>query len=268
VNNAADELDRVADLCARLDLAVRESDLASAVLEPIAAAVGAETASLRWFGVADGVPKLVSVVDLAVPASVREAYLARYFELDPVLGLMARRLAQPLFADPKRRGQWSSEDGAPAEPAVYGENFRRYRNEFLLPNHFYHHVGFCVQSADGRTVALDFHRGSRSSPFGPLERARARLVAAYLHARIGAKWPHGASSTAQPDVALTNREAQVAEAVAIGLTNKQVAEKLGISVRTVENHLRSIFAKCNVATRTRLAAKLRSLEEAFRCVAR
>jgi DNA-binding CsgD family transcriptional regulator len=264
VNNAADELDRVADLCARLDLAARESDLASAVLEPIAAAVGAETASLRWFGVADGVPKLVSVVDLAVPASVREAYLARYFELDPVRGIVARCLARPLFADAKRRGQWSSDEGAPPERVAYRENFRRYRNEFLLPNHFYHHVGFCVQSANGETLALDFHRGSRSSQFGALERARARVVAAYLHAKIGARWPRVSSSTAQRDAALTNREAEVARAVAIGLTNKQVADNLGISVRTVENHLRSIFAKCDVATRTRLAAKLRSLDAALR----
>jgi len=56
---------------------------------------------------------------------------------------------------------------------------------------------------------------------------------------------------------LTVREAEVAEAVANGLSNKQVAETLGISVRTVENHLRSIFAKSNVASRTALAAALR-----------
>jgi DNA-binding CsgD family transcriptional regulator len=264
VNHAADELDRVAELCARLDLAVGESNLASSVLEPIAAAVGAETASLRRFGLVDGVPTLLSVVDLAVAASVREAYLARYFELDPVRRILARCLARPLFADPQRRGQWSSDDAAPPEGVAYREDFRRYRNEFLLPNHFYHHVGFCVQSADGGTLALDFHRGSRSSQFGALEHARARLVAAYLHAKIGAKWPRAPSSTAPPAVALTNREAEVAQAVALGLTNKQVAENLGISVRTVENHLRSIFAKCDVATRTRLAAKLRSLEAAVR----
>jgi DNA-binding CsgD family transcriptional regulator len=234
------------------------------VLEPIAAAVGAETASLRWFGLVNGAPELLTVVDLAVPASVREAYLKRYFELDPVRGLLARRLARPLFADPARRGEWSNDDGVPAKRVAPRGDFRRYRNEFLLPNHFYHHVGFCVPSAHGKIVALDFHRGSRSSQFGALERARARLVAAYLHAKIGVRGPHAAPSTTKGDVAFTKREAQVAEAVAIGLSNKQVAANLGISVRTVENHLRSIFAKCDVASRTRLAARLRGAEAASR----
>jgi DNA-binding CsgD family transcriptional regulator len=263
VNDAADELDRVADLCSRLDLAA-ERGLARCVLEPIAAAVGAETASLRCFGLVDRAPKLQSIVDLAVPDSVRESYLDRYFELDPARAVLAYRLVRPLFADQSLRGRWSSDRGAPATSIADRESFRRYRKEFLLPNHFYHHVGFCVQSADGAILALDFHRGSRSPQFGALERARARLIAAYLHTNIRAKSPHASSSIARPDAALTLREAEVAEAVALGLTNKQVAEKLAISVRTVENHLRSIFAKCNVATRTRLAAKLRSLDAAFR----
>jgi hypothetical protein len=42
VNGVAEELERVADLCVKLDLAVPEGDLKSRVLEPIAAAVGAE----------------------------------------------------------------------------------------------------------------------------------------------------------------------------------------------------------------------------------
>ena len=48
------------------------------------------------------------------------------------------------------------------------------------------------------------------------------------------------------DFGLSGRETEVAAAVAGGLSNKQVADRPGISVRTVENHLRSIFAKCNV----------------------
>jgi DNA-binding NarL/FixJ family response regulator len=43
--------------------------------------------------------------------------------------------------------------------------------------------------------------------------------------------------------------------VALGLSNKQIAATLDISVRTVENHMRSIFEKLGVTTRTRLAAK-------------
>ncbi len=253
--NAAKELDRVADLCARLDLGVPESDVASRVLAPIAGLVGAETASLRRFGVANRVP--LSIVDIGVPGSVREAYLDRYCELDPVRRLLVRQLARPVFDDPVRHGEWSADDLPSATRAANREEFRRYRREFLLPNHFHHHLGFCVQDETRGVIALDFHRRGGSPEFDELERARARVVASYLHAQSGAKKPIAPSRNGSPpDLALTSREAEVAEAVAAGLSNKQVADHLGISVRTVENHLRSIFAKCNVTTRTRLAAKL------------
>ena len=61
----------------------------------------------------------------------------------------------------------------------------------------------------------------------------------------------------QVDDQLSAREIEVAAAVALGMSNKEVAASLKISVRTVENHMRSIFAKLRVSTRTRLAAKLR-----------
>ena len=265
MNNAAEELDRVAVLCAQLDLGVAENDVARCVLEPMAGLIGAETASLRRFGVANGTAMALSVVDIAVPRSVREAYLDRYFELDPVRSLLARRFAGPLFDDPARVGEWTANNAAPVARARLREEFRRYREEFLLPNHFFHHLGFCVQDSDGGTVAIDFHRRSRSAEFGALERARARLVAGFLHAKAGAGRSGAPRSThVEPGLALTNREMEVAEAVAIGLSNKQVAENLDISVRTVENHLRSIFSKCNVPTRTRLAAKLRGSSGSLR----
>jgi DNA-binding NarL/FixJ family response regulator len=41
--------------------------------------------------------------------------------------------------------------------------------------------------------------------------------------------------------------------VATGLSNLQIAEQLVLSVRTVEAHLRSIFAKVEVTSRTAAA---------------
>jgi DNA-binding CsgD family transcriptional regulator len=252
VAGVVEELDRVADVCARLDFAVSETEVADRVLAPIAGLVRAETASWRCFGVANGRPVPLNIVSIAIPPSVREAYLERYFDLDPIRRVLARRLGEPVFADPSRRGRWSSERAAPAS-----DEFRRYRREFLLPNDFYHHLGFCVQDSAGRVLALDFHRAQRARPFGPLEQARARVVAAFLHAHVGAKRRVAApGATFEPRGGLSQREAEVAKAVVTGLSNKQVAESLGVSVRTVENHLRSIFAKCGVTTRTMLAARL------------
>lgn len=57
-----------------------------------------------------------------------------------------------------------------------------------------------------------------------------------------------------PAATLTQRETQVAELIAWGATKKEVADRLVISVRTVENHARSIFEKVGCGTAGRLSA--------------
>ncbi|MBI2831852.1 MAG: response regulator transcription factor [Chloroflexi bacterium] len=48
---------------------------------------------------------------------------------------------------------------------------------------------------------------------------------------------------------LTQREFEVLQLAANGFRNKAIADKLSISVRTVEGHFRSIFAKLGVSSR-------------------
>ena len=52
---------------------------------------------------------------------------------------------------------------------------------------------------------------------------------------------------------LSHREAEVASLVAQGLSNKAIAAKLHLSVRTVESHVQHILAKIRLANRTQLA---------------
>ncbi len=52
---------------------------------------------------------------------------------------------------------------------------------------------------------------------------------------------------------LSERESEVLAMVARGAANKEIARAMGLSVRTVEAHLRSIFAKLMVASRTEAA---------------
>jgi DNA-binding NarL/FixJ family response regulator len=49
---------------------------------------------------------------------------------------------------------------------------------------------------------------------------------------------------------LTPRELEVLRLVAQGLTDAQVAEQLIISERTVHSHLRSVYSKLGVSSRT------------------
>jgi DNA-binding CsgD family transcriptional regulator len=58
------------------------------------------------------------------------------------------------------------------------------------------------------------------------------------------------------ETTLTAREREIASRIASGKTNREVAEALVISERTVETHVASIFGKLGVANRRDLAALL------------
>jgi DNA-binding CsgD family transcriptional regulator len=53
---------------------------------------------------------------------------------------------------------------------------------------------------------------------------------------------------------LTRREHEIAELVSAGLTNRAIADRLVLSERTVEGHVRNMLAKLQLANRTELAA--------------
>ena len=66
--------------------------------------------------------------------------------------------------------------------------------------------------------------------------------------------PTGASARALDDgggrlSALTRREREVAELVAEGLTNAQIAARLHVSESTVEKHVTRVLAKLELSTR-------------------
>ena len=52
---------------------------------------------------------------------------------------------------------------------------------------------------------------------------------------------------------LTDREIEVLKLLAVGMYNKEVAETLEISERTVKNHISNIFKKLDVTDRTQAA---------------
>jgi DNA-binding CsgD family transcriptional regulator len=59
---------------------------------------------------------------------------------------------------------------------------------------------------------------------------------------------------------LTPAELRVAQLAAAGRTNREVAQALFVSLRTVETHLTHVYQKLDLKSRTELARALRGLE--------
>jgi DNA-binding CsgD family transcriptional regulator len=78
-------------------------------------------------------------------------------------------------------------------------------------------------------------------------RARGELIAAGARPRRERAWG--------PD-ALTASELRVARMAASGMTNKEIAQSLFVTLRTVETHLTSIYRKLGAASREHLAGAL------------
>jgi DNA-binding CsgD family transcriptional regulator len=64
----------------------------------------------------------------------------------------------------------------------------------------------------------------------------------------------GRSPSAQRPAGLSSRELDVARHVAEGMSNKEIAAALHLSVRTVESHVRRSLGKLGLANRTQLAS--------------
>lgn len=56
-----------------------------------------------------------------------------------------------------------------------------------------------------------------------------------------------------PQYGLTPREMEIVSSIVVGMTNREIAQKLGISELTVKHHLTSIFDKLRVSSRLELA---------------
>jgi DNA-binding NarL/FixJ family response regulator len=76
------------------------------------------------------------------------------------------------------------------------------------------------------------------------------------HADVLARRCEGARTpglvTANAAVPLTSREREIASLAAAGVASKQIAERLFLSVRTVNNHLQRAYSKLGVTSRAEL----------------
>ena len=107
-------------------------------------------------------------------------------------------------------------------------------------------------------------RESRES----LEDARSRfraLGARVWEARADEALARIGGRSASP-TDLSETERRVADVVSLGLTNKEAADRLFMSVKTVESNLRRVYRKLGVRSRTELARRHRPSDQGRRSV--
>jgi DNA-binding NarL/FixJ family response regulator len=63
----------------------------------------------------------------------------------------------------------------------------------------------------------------------------------------------------RPALDLTARESEVLAMLAEGLSNPQIALSLGVSLKTVQNHVSHVLTKLQVSDRTQAALRVRGL---------
>jgi DNA-binding NarL/FixJ family response regulator len=109
-------------------------------------------------------------------------------------------------------------------------------------------LGADLYAAEAAAVAARIYRR---------EGRTGSALAAAAEARALADRCEGASTPAldhlEVELPLTSREEEIATLASRGLSNREIAERLFVSVRTVDNHLHSAYAKLGVRGRGDLA---------------
>ncbi|MFD5427382.1 LuxR C-terminal-related transcriptional regulator [Streptomyces sp. NPDC127084] len=115
-----------------------------------------------------------------------------------------------------------------------------------------HGVGAHLLAAEAAADAAGILRGSGSAREATAAEARGIQLSRYCQ---GASTPLLALATAP--TALTKRESEIALLASSGLSSKEIANDLTLSVRTVDNHLRQVFTKLGITSRRQLSQALR-----------
>src|SRR5438552_18424517 len=101
------------------------------------------------------------------------------------------------------------------------------------------------------------HRPPRGAQEAEAELRRdtdaGRLDRGAVEAVLAAAGHVARRSRVERPMGLTDREVQVLRLIARGLTNKEAANALDVSVKTVDNHLQHIYEKLGVTTRAAAA---------------
>jgi len=172
------------------------------------------------------------------------------------------------FSEPVARGTGGQRHVAAVAPLPRGDEQRLLRDRLArwlatdAQVRIVHRPHVAADAVDGddavtRLVLLDLEMAGTEG-FGPQGRVAERsstihvlVVPADFDKEPARLVQQDAERTDQPrDHRLSSREVHVLAQVAAGMSNKQIAKLLGISQKTVRNHLSRIFGKLSASNRT------------------
>lgn len=180
-----------------------------------------------------------------MPAAI-DAYYRTYVAPKPNPGLVA------IFV--KGEFMWLSD--LPTDPIVVEANHSgMYRDTIRL-------IGdaLCIPlfGPNNRRGYVALAGGVIKKENGPLLPYQVQALASIFHTRFCLM-----IQNIQRQINLTAREAEVAELLTYGKTNKEIADVLNISVSTVAGHMKSIFIKLDVSDRVSASMRAQSLKVVF-----
>jgi DNA-binding CsgD family transcriptional regulator len=266
-------VDEVFDL-ARVILTPRETvDFAGALLEPVACAIGADMAAFREINLGRDAPRIGRHASAGVPESLHSQYLDRFYKLDPAIGPDSPTTNRETDRETAGSLTLVNRTNASSPRPRLSDAHRRYWDDFLMPNRLLNSISLHIHArAQGKLFLMDFHRTSAGHGFSDRDLAVAQMVCPAVQLFCTQLVEGAAGSAAGTDrrlfrlgspdrpsnapCDLTAREKDVAMAVLKGMSDKEIARHLGISVRTAQNHLRNIYLKAEVHSRSQLMAKL------------
>ena len=112
--------------------------------------------------------------------------------------------------------------------------------------------GYVLKERDDLEVTLSIRSVLRGG--APIDPFIARRIIAELQPAAG-QTPH---KEIPPESALSSREIQILRLVADGMTNREIAESLFLSRYTVECHVKNIYRKLAVPSRTKAVSEARA----------
>ena len=121
-------------------------------------------------------------------------------------------------------------------------------------------LGAALRRANHRAEARDHLRQALELA----QRSGATLLAEQAHEELIATGARPRRIVQTGAAALTPSERRIAAMAAEGLSNREIAQALFVTLRTVEMHLSNAFRKLDISSRTQLAAALAAERSASR----